>query len=152
MRFLKLRWVVFFLSFNACHLMSAAAQPAVLAPVERNGFTTVTSYDTLQAFLREIAQLPFIHVEQIAQTRQGRSVNVVRISTPQDSAARIRILLFAQQHGDEPAGKEALTLLLAKVASGELQNLLSRIDLFVIPLMNPDGAELHQRRTASAST
>ena len=148
MRFLNLRWIVFFLSFNACQLTAAGPQTTVLAPVERSGFTTVTSYDSLQAFLREIAQQPSIRVEQIAQTRQGRSVNVVRVTTPQDSAARIRILLFAQQHGDEPAGKEALTLLLAKAASGGLQALLSRIDLFVVPLMNPDGAELGQRRTA----
>jgi hypothetical protein len=122
------------------------------APVERSGFTSLTSYDSLQSFLGEINRYPGFHVEQIATTRKGRALNVVRVSDPGQppGAKRLRILLFAQQHGDEPSGKEALTMLLARCASGELKGLLSAIELFIVPQMNPDGAELRQRRTSDS--
>jgi len=127
-------------------------QRALLAPAERNGFTSITPYDSLQSFLSEIGRIPSIRVEQIATTRLGRAVNVVRVLLPrQDSAAiRLRVLLFAQQHGDEPSGKEALTVLLARCASGQLDSILSHVELFIVPQMNPDGAELRQRRTSDS--
>jgi hypothetical protein len=138
-------------------LCAARASPgenpeSLSTPVERGGFTSLTSYDSLQSFLREITRCPGFHVEQIATTRMGRAVDVVRVSDPGQppGAKRLRILLFAQQHGDEPSGKEALTMLLARCASGQLKGLLSAIELFIVPQMNPDGAELQQRRTSDS--
>lgn len=142
-------------------LLSALSAPGAIpgenpkpwsAPVERGGFNSLTSYDSLQSFLGKIAACPGVHVEQMATTRMGRAVDVVRVSDPGQppGAKRLRILLFAQQHGDEPSGKEALTMLLARCASGQLKGLLSGIELFIVPQMNPDGAELRQRRTSDS--
>ena len=126
-------------------------QQRIQTPVERSGFTRLTSSDTLQAFLGTLDGRGRCTVMRLARTSRGRSVPSVLItSSPrfgQDSL-KLRVLLFAQQHGDEPAGKEALTLLLARIAGLELDRLLSRIDLIIVPQMNPDGAELRQRRTA----
>jgi hypothetical protein len=131
----------------------AGERPTVCSPVERSGFVHITSYDSLQVFLTEIGKSPSICIDQIATTRNGRAVNLVRVSIPQQAGTgdRLRILLFAQQHGDEPAGKEALTALLARCASGMLDSLLSKVELFIVPLMNPDGAELRQRRTSDGT-
>jgi hypothetical protein len=121
------------------------------SPVERSGFTRLTSCDTLQAFLETLGGRGRCTVRRCAQTYKGRSVlSVLVTSSPRfgEDTLKLRVMLFAQQHGDEPAGKEALTLLLARIAGLELDRLLSRIDLIVVPLMNPDGAELRQRRTA----
>jgi hypothetical protein len=124
----------------------------VISPVERCGFTGTTSYDTLQRFLRELSRYPSFHVKEIARSRAGRSVNLVTVRNPGDtsSAGKLRFLLFAQQHGDEPSGKEALTLLLAQFASGDLQDVLTDAVLYIVPQMNPDGAELYQRRTTDS--
>lgn len=59
---------------------------------------------------------------------------------------RPRALLVGQQHGDEPAGAEALLALAGKLApGGELAPLLERIEVVVLPRANPDGAALAQR-------
>lgn len=87
----------------------------------------------------------------MATTREGRDILAVRVShSPafgQDSS-KLRVMLFAQQHGDEPSGKEALTLLLADCARGACDDLLKTMDLLVVLQMNPDGAERGQRRNS----
>jgi len=67
-----------------------------------------------------------------------------------EDALKLRVMLFAQQHCVEPSGKEALTMLLAMIANHELDTILSHLDLLIVPQMNPDGAELRQRRTADS--
>ena len=132
-----------------CSSSISLAQGRIQAPVAREKFTRLTSYDTLQAYLRVLSGLPGIRVERIARTAQGRDVCCAFLSrSPRfgEDTTKLRVLLFAQQHGDEPSGKEALTLLLASAANHELDEILSRIDLLVVPQMNPDGAELRQRR------
>ena len=126
-------------------------QPRLQSPVERSGFERLTSYDTLQAFLETLDGRGHCTVRRIAQTHKGRSVSSVLVtSSPRfgEDTLKLRVMLFAQQHGDEPSGKEALTLLLARIAGLDLDRILSRIDLIIVPQMNPDGSELRQRRTA----
>ncbi|HTY57801.1 MAG TPA: M14 family zinc carboxypeptidase [Bacteroidota bacterium] len=127
------------------------AQRRFQTPVESSGFTRLTSCDMLQAFLDSLDGRGRCTVRPIARTSRGRTVSAVLVSSSPrfgDDRLKLRVMLFAQQHGDEPSGKEALTLLLARFAGFELDRLLSRIDLIVVPQMNPDGAELGQRRTA----
>ena len=59
------------------------------------------------------------------------------------------MLLVAQQHGDEPAGAEALLVIARSLADGPLQALLDRINVIVLPRANPDGAMSAQRETAN---
>jgi hypothetical protein len=131
----------------------ADAQDRSIAPVERSGYTRVTSYDTLQAFLKDVGSAGFIRVEPLTKSRTGRILSVVKISTSKafgQDLAKLRVLLFAQQHGDEHTGKEALSMLLAKFASGDLKDLLQNMDVLIVPQMNPDGGELYQRRTSDS--
>ena len=134
-------------------LMMLHAQPqsigTPLSPIERSGFSRLTSYDSLKSFVAEIARRPGISVSTIATTSHGRSVFLVRYSAemPSPGTPTLRALLFAQQHGDEPSGKEALTVLLTQLARGELRKSLEGVELYIVPQMNPDGAELRQRRT-----
>ena len=68
---------------------------------------------------------------------------------PAANPARPTVLLIGQQHGDEPAGAEALIVIAQELAHGRLQPLLERIDVLVVVRANPDGAALGQRLTAS---
>ena len=61
---------------------------------------------------------------------------------------RPTVLLVGQQHGDEPAGAEALLLVAQSLADGPLQDVLDRINVVVLPRANPDGAA----RQAAATT
>ena len=63
--------------------------------------------------------------------------------------ARPTVLLVGQQHGDEPAGAEALIVIAQELAGGQLAPLLDRIDVVILPRANPDGAAADRRLTAS---
>ena len=65
------------------------------------------------------------------------------------ASSRPTVLLVGQQHGDEPAGSEALLVLAQQLAGGPLQGLLERINVLIFPRANPDGAAAGQRMTAS---
>lgn len=57
------------------------------------------------------------------------------------------VLLLAQQHGDEPAGAEALLVLAQELAGGLLEPLLDRINVVLVPRANPDGADMGTSET-----
>ena len=65
------------------------------------------------------------------------------------ASTRPSVLLVGQQHGDEPAGSEALLVLARRLASSPQQGLLDRINVLILPRANPDGAAARQRVTAS---
>ena len=67
---------------------------------------------------------------------------------PHDST-RPTVLLMGQQHGDEPAGSEALLAIAQALAQGTLRPLLKRINVVILARTNPDGAATHQRLSAS---
>ena len=62
---------------------------------------------------------------------------------------RPTVLLVGQQHGDEPAGAEALIVIAQELAGGKLAALLDRIDVVILARANPDGAAVGKRVTAS---
>ena len=66
-----------------------------------------------------------------------------------EASHRPTVLVVAQQHGDEPAGAEALLVLAHELAGGLLEPLLDRINVVLVPRANPDGAELGTRETAA---
>ena len=55
------------------------------------------------------------------------------------------VLLVGQQHGNEPAGSEALLVIARELAQGLLQPLLEKINVVIVPRANPDGASSDQR-------
>lgn len=59
------------------------------------------------------------------------------------------VLLVGQQHGDEPAGSEALLVIARELSQGLLEPLLARINVVIVPRANPDGAAAGTRATAS---
>ena len=48
--------------------------------------------------------------------------------------------LIAQQHGDEPMGCDVLLGTIKRVSHGDLNYLLEKINIVIIPRVNPDGA------------
>lgn len=66
-----------------------------------------------------------------------------------EASHRPTVLLLAQQHGDEPAGAEALLVLAQELAGGLLEPLLDRINVVLVPRANPDGAETGTSATAA---
>ncbi len=63
-----------------------------------------------------------------------------------------KVLLWSQMHGDEPSATPALLdladFLLAGAGGAAGEEILDRLTLLMIPMLNPDGAERYERRNA----
>ena len=121
----------------------------------RVNFTTQAE---IQAWLREQAaaasRTPGVvaTVLPIGRTQRGVALEalVLTRSANTDSGTLVAsgkptVLLVGQQHGNEPAGSEALLVIARELAQGLLQPLLEKIKVVIVPRANPDGASSDQR-------
>ena len=69
--------------------------------------------------------------------------------TSLQASERPTVLLVGQQHGDEPAGAEALLVVARELGTGLLEPLLDRINVVIVPRANPDGTAASKRVTAN---
>lgn len=128
-------------------------------PGLQSGRSAFSSQSEIQAWLREqaafasrsgikAAVLPF------GKSQRGEALEALVLTrgSATDPAAlqatgRPTVLLIGQQHGDEPAGSEALLVIARELAQGLLQPMLERINVVIVPRANPDGAASNQRAT-----
>jgi hypothetical protein len=86
-------------------------------------------------------------LERAGASLEGRSINMMTIGT-----GPYRVLLWSQMHGDEPTATAALFDVFEYFQRHRtdpvVQRILSSLTLYVIPMLNPDGAERFQRRNA----
>ena len=131
--------------------------PITLAtPALTPGRTTLTSQEELEAFLVQLARptAPMV-VQTLATTSQGRALPLLVFSrerladaTAVRSANRPIVWLIGQQHGNEPAGGEAMLAVAKALVEGELRPLLDALVVVMVPRANPDGAAADRRDTA----
>ena len=143
----------FALLFAALTFVAPASLQAQIpqSPIERCGFARATPHDSLVSYLAGLAETtPRLALEIIGTTVQGRSIPMIRFA-PTGSGPKLKVLLFCQQHGNEPSGKEAALMLLGKLATGRADAALANLDVFVIPSVNPDGNEAGKRANANGA-
>jgi hypothetical protein len=120
-----------------------------ITPLKRNQYTKVSSHDELLSYMQVLASLSKrLVVDTIGRSVQGRPIPLVHVK-PIREKDNIRVLLFCQQHGNEPSGKEAALELLNQIASDDKNVLYQHLDLYVIPSSNPDGNESGKRANAN---
>jgi hypothetical protein len=106
-------------------------------------------HDEVERRLQAVAQTDpsRIFLERVGTSLEGRSIDMVSMGT-----GPFRVLLWSQMHGDEPTATAALFDVFEYVrrhrADPAVQRILSSLTLYVIPMLNPDGAERFQRRNA----
>jgi hypothetical protein len=85
--------------------------------------------------------------ERLGTSLEGRSINMISLGT-----GPFRVLLWSQMHGDEPTATAALFDVFEYFrrhrTDPAVQRILSTLTLYVVPMLNPDGAERFQRRNA----
>jgi Zinc carboxypeptidase len=86
-------------------------------------------------------------LERAGESLEGRSINMITVGS-----GPFRVLLWSQMHGDEPTATAALFDIFDYFqrhrADSAVQRILSALTLYVVPMLNPDGAERFQRRNA----
>lgn len=125
---------------------------APIPPPVASGFTQLTSYESLTDFLEKVdRQSDQVSLELIGRSVLSRDLYALKYSllTFGSDPSRLKVLIFAQQHGNEQSGKEAALLLADWLLQPGNRYLFNRLDIAIIPQINPDGAAMNRRRNAS---
>jgi hypothetical protein len=119
-----------------------------------SGYSKTTSYEELTTYVHQLDQSSgLLTVEPVGQSVQGRNLYAMKFSSgePGKDPLKIKVLIFAQQHGNEQSGKEGALLLAYELLKPENKYLFDRIDLIIVPQMNPDGSEANKRQNGNGA-
>lgn len=106
-------------------------------------------HEKLLHYHRELlAQYPDdIQLEEVGYSFQGRVIQLLKMGV-----GRQNILFWSQMHGDEPSATPALldiaNYLLCHSDHPVTRSILENYTLLMIPMLNPDGAEVYERCNA----
>ena len=88
----------------------------------------------------------------LGKTHEGKNIWAIKISdNPEIDELEPEVKYIANMHGDEIVGRELMVLLIREFALGhrilnpKIVNLVNNLEIFIVPSMNPDGAD-HVRR------
>src|SRR5574338_299955 len=109
----------------------------LLTPLHKSNYEKLTTHSELSQFIKESDESSELFAVYFSNSEFGKD------------ESKIKVLIFAQQHGNEQSGKEGALLLIQKLIKPENQYLFDKIDLVLIPQMNPDGSEKNQRRNGN---
>jgi hypothetical protein len=129
------------------------------SPAFRAAEPALTSQEAMMAFLEQLSrQSNRLWLASLGASPQGRNLPVVYLTSEGlDDPAAIKRLgrpvvwLIGQQHGNEPAGGEAMLALASSLALGELAPLLAKVSVVIVPRANVDGAAADRRVVASGA-
>jgi len=127
-------------------------------PSLTRGTPGLTTQAELEAFVTDLtAKAPGrVVLGSLGQSQQGRDLPFLIFSKEglKDLAAlkalgRPVVWFVGQQHGNEPAGAEAMLALAHDLALGDLRAVLDKLVVVIVPRSNPDGAAADKRPGAS---
>lgn len=97
--------------------------------------------DSLKALVPKLFE-----IKKVGESFLGKDIFQIKFGT-----GNCKILMWSQMHGNEPISTQGLIdfLYFLNNSSSEIKNKISqKFTIYAIPLLNPDGAELFQRRNA----
>lgn len=103
----------------------------------------------LQQYMHDLARRhpQHIRLEEAGHSFLGRAIRMLEVGSGPN-----RVLLWSQMHGDEPSATPALLDIADYLArhpdEPAARSILQTFTLLMIPMLNPDGAEVYQRRNA----
>jgi hypothetical protein len=129
-------------------LLPAITSASDFMPADHRKLAKTISYADMEGFLESVDANGIVTVSVAGTSSGGRSLYLVNLRR----SVRVRwtILFYAQQHGDEVSGKDALLYLIRDIT--EKPSLLPvGVDLWILPMVNPDGAEAGTRVNAAGA-
>ncbi|MDF0705709.1 M14 family zinc carboxypeptidase [Flagellimonas okinawensis] len=101
----------------------------------------------IQPLIAQLKSNPKFEVQKVGESIQGRDLHLISIGSGDSN-----IFLWSQMHGDEPTATQAIFDILnffnAPEFKEEKDEILSKLKLHFLPMLNPDGAEVFTRRNA----
>lgn len=135
----------------------AAAQQALpRTGAEQVDFERLTSHDEMLSFLFDVqARTDRMRVRMLTTTDDGREMPLVMLGAPPTAtpataffSGKPLVFITGNVHGGERAGREGTLQLIRELALGSERALLDRVNVLIVPSLNPDGA---MRRTRTNS-
>ncbi|MBW6500641.1 MAG: hypothetical protein K0B05_04530 [Bacteroidales bacterium] len=141
-----------YLLFFTCFWLAGCAvsgQGELLTVAERSDFKSTSDYEDVMSFIRQLGKLsPYIRVETIAESVEGRELPLLVIGNPLPRSPesmkkdnRIVIYIQANIHAGEVEGKEASLMFVRDLLREKDPEILRNVVLLICPLFNPDGNE-----------
>jgi len=113
-------------------------------------------YDSYEEIVRKLTELQRVHsdivtLEAIGESYEHRSIFSIKISGK--SKQRAKILFSGGIHGNEKIGVSMILRLIEVLAHGygndrRVRNLIDKSDIYLIPVINPDGYSKSRRTNA----
>ena len=102
-------------------------------------------HSDLQPLIEQWRKESRVEVNKVGTSIEGRSLHLLSMGTGDTD-----VFLWSQMHGNEPTATQAIFDILNFFAgtsfTEEKQEILSRLRVHFLPMLNPDGAEVFQRR------
>jgi hypothetical protein len=126
-------------------------------PGEESHYKEYSQNEAIARFLGRVAfASPLAKVRVVGRTKDVREyssrdlflviLSEEGVAVPERlNAAKPTVLITAAQHGNEQSAKEAALRIIRDVALGELQPLLGKINILVLPQINPYGNYFDRR-------
>ncbi|WP_417618307.1 M14 family zinc carboxypeptidase [Oceanisphaera sp.] len=93
---------------------------------------------------------------QLGRSAGGRPIEALLFSgsaaflqNPASETDKATVMLLGSQHGNEPAGAEAMLQLARELGAGQHSALLQQLNLVLVVMANPDGRDLATRHNAN---
>ena len=140
--------ILLLFAFSAMNIFSQE----ILTPLQKSNYTKLTSHQNFHNLLKHVDEKSeLIKSEVLTKSVEGRELFAVYFSKDGFGKveSKIKVLIFAQQHGNEQSGKEGALLLINELLKPENQYLFDKIDFALVPQMNPDGSEANKRRNGN---
>ena len=138
-------------------LFTSAPSPAqtpreLFAGWKRQRVTTLdpalVRHADLKKYLSELRAMG-VPVSEVGRSLAGREIYQLEFGR-----GPLKVFMWSQMHGDEPTATSALVDLFAYLrrnrATAWVKSVEEKITLRAVPMLNPDGAELYQRRNLQA--
>lgn len=104
-------------------------------------------FDKHAGMLKTIGRFkPYFKIKQVGTSVENREVLLLQAGN-----GSIKVLIWTQMHGDEDTATGAIFDILKFFATNDKlntyrQNILNKLSIYIIPMLNPDGAEKWDRR------
>ena len=145
---MRLIGLIFFLAFVS--VMNAFTQtPEKFAAIwEKEHISRLppsdVRHDDLKAYLEQLKKLG-LAVTEIGRSNANREIYQIEFGH-----GPLKIFMWSQMHGDEPTATSALIDMFAYLQKTHKSDMVKKIaetvTIRAVPMLNPDGAELYQRR------
>jgi hypothetical protein len=109
-------------------------------------FPSNVRHKDLRNYLEQLKKLG-VRVDEVGRSGQNREIYQMEFGK-----GKTRVFLWSQMHGDEPTATSALLDIFAYLQKNRdkdwVKKLAETLTLRAVPMLNPDGAEVYQRRNA----